>query len=381
MTSPAGLVYGTGVTQPQMTGKARFLWTARAGLVPLALALGCGPAAEPVKDPPLIADPPAGTHGSDADDGAVKTELERGQAYVKNEKFAEAKVHFEKALAIKPSPDAWTMLGLCAEKTSDRAGAEKAYRSALGIDAGFISAAQNLAALLLDDPARPDDAIAVLRPAIAKSGDGQLLQNLAYAYGLKGDVASAGKAYTAALAQGEDAQVRFAWGSLLRDNKQPDQAAEQFKKALAGAKDDPPLLSTLGLMLGDTHAFDECVTAFDSGPQAHGGQRGVAHAPRGLQAPAQGRSGRGARLPGGHQGQPQVRAGALLPGPAEPHPEEPAARDHRAGEGGHAGAGHAAGKGGARQARRAVQEGRQEVAGDDQAPRIASTRSSSSSEA
>lgn len=193
----------------------------------------------------------------------MKTELERGVAYIKNEKFAEAKAHFEKAVAIKPSADAWTYLGVCAEKTNDRAGAEKAYRSALAVDGGFVTAAQNLAALLLDDPARTDDAIAVLKPAIARSPDGQLLQNLGYAYGLKGDVERAGKAYEAALAQGEDARARFAWGSLLRESKQPEKAAEQFKKALAATKDDADLLLALALNLGETHAFDECVAAFD----------------------------------------------------------------------------------------------------------------------
>jgi Flp pilus assembly protein TadD len=246
-----------------MADKARFRWTTCARLVPLVLSLAACGAPEPAKDPPLTADPPASAAGNAADDGAVQTEIERGEAYIKNEKFAEAKVHFEKALAIKPSAGAWTYLGVCAEKASDRPGAEKAYRSALGIDAGFVAAAQNLAALLLDDPARPDDAIAVLKPAIARSPDGQLLQNLAYAYGLKGDLERAGATYEAALRQGEDARARFAWGSLLRDNKQPEKAAEQFKKALAATKDDADLLQALAVMLGETHAFGDCVTAFD----------------------------------------------------------------------------------------------------------------------
>jgi len=246
-----------------MTGKARFLWTARAGLVPVVLALAACGAPEPAKDPPLVADPPAGAIGNAADDGAVQTELERGIAYVKNEKYAEAKGHFEKAIAIKPSAGAWTYLGIAAEKTSDRAGAEKAYRSALGLDAGFVEAAQNLAALLLDDPARPDDAIAVLKPAIAKAPDGHLYQNLGYAYGLKGDVDAAGQAYQAGLARGEDPQIRFAWGSLLLEKKQPEKAAEQLKKALDGTKDDAPMLVTLGRMLGSSKAFGDCVKAFD----------------------------------------------------------------------------------------------------------------------
>jgi Flp pilus assembly protein TadD len=238
---------------------------ALSGLVACA-ALGmmlsaCDP--PPPKDPVLVADPPAGTQGNAADDGAVQTELERGIAYIKNEKYAEAKEHFQKAIAVKPTPSAYTYLGIACEKTGDRPGAESAYKSALSVDPGFVEAAQNLAALYLDDPPRPDDAIAVLKPALAKSPDPRLFQNLGFALGLKGDVEGAGKAYESALAKGEDPQVRFAWGALLLEHKQPEKAAEQLKKALDAAKDDPPLLVSIGRMLGSAKAFGDCVRAFD----------------------------------------------------------------------------------------------------------------------
>ncbi len=229
----------------------------------LAALPACGPSPEPAKDPVLVADPAPSLAGASPDDGEVQTELDRGVAYVKNEKYAEAKDHFQKAIAVKPTAAAYTYLGVADEKTSDRAGAEAAYKSALGLDPGFAEAAQNLAALYLDDPARPDEAIAVLKPALAKSPDAHLLQNLGYAYGLKGDVDSASKAYEAALAKGEDAQIRFAYGSLLLDKKQPDRAAVQLKKALDGAKDDVALLVTVGRMLGSAKAFGDCVRAFD----------------------------------------------------------------------------------------------------------------------
>lgn len=224
-----------------------------------ALLAGCPE--EPQKPTVLTADPPL---ASAADDGAVQTELERGIAYVKNEKFAEAKEHFQKALAIKPTPTVWTYVGVTAERTGDRAGAEDAYRNALKLDAGFAEAAQNLGALFLDEPARPDEAIAVLQPAIEKTRDNaRLLQNLGFAYGLKGDVEAASKAYEAALAKGEDAQVRFAYGSLLLDKKQPEKAAEQLKRAVDAAKDDVALLASVGRLLGSAKAFGDCVKAFD----------------------------------------------------------------------------------------------------------------------
>jgi Tfp pilus assembly protein PilF len=247
-----------------MAGKAWLRWMAGAGAIPGVIALAACGAAEPAHEGVLVADPPvAETGAKTADDGAVQTELERGTAYVKNEKFADAKVHFEKAIAIKPTPDAWTYLGIADEKTGDRAGAEKAYKSALALDPGFAEAAQNLAAFYLDDPPRPDEAIAVLKLALAKTPDPRLYQNLGYAYGIKGDLDAAGKAYESALAKGEDPQARFAWGALLLEKKQPERAAEQLKKALDATRDDAPLLVTLGRMLGSSKAFGDCVRAFD----------------------------------------------------------------------------------------------------------------------
>jgi tetratricopeptide (TPR) repeat protein len=182
---------------------------------------------------------------------------------VKNEKFADAKEHFQKAIAVKPSAAAWTYLAIADEKTGDRQGAIAAYKSALGLDPAFVEAAQNLAAIYLDDPARPDDAIAVLKPAIAKSGDPQLLQNLGYAYGLKGDLDAANKAYEASLAKGEDAQARYAWGMLLVKNKQQDRAAAQLKKTVDGAGADVELLVLAGVALDGVGAPGDCVRAFD----------------------------------------------------------------------------------------------------------------------
>jgi Flp pilus assembly protein TadD len=223
---------------------------------------GCG--AEPQQAPVLTADPPLVSSGRSADDGAAETEMARGTAYVKNEKYAEAKEHFEKAIAIKPTALAYSYVGIADEKLGDRAGAEEAYKNALRLDPAQTEAAQNLAALYLDDPPRPDDAIAVLKPVIARSADNvRLLQNLGYAYGLKGDVDAAGRAYEAALAKGEDAQIRFAYGALLFDAKQPERAAPQLKKALDAAKDDLAMIVSAGRLLGESKAFGDCVRAFD----------------------------------------------------------------------------------------------------------------------
>jgi Tfp pilus assembly protein PilF len=229
----------------------------------VVLVTACGPS-EPPKDPPLVADPPLASSGGPVpDDGAVQTEMERGMAYAKAERWAEAKEHFEKAIAVKPSALAYAELGVAYEKTGDKPGAEKAYKQALSIDPGMSDAATNLAALYLDEPPRPDEAIAVLKAAIAKAPDPRLYQNLGYALGLKGDVEGASKAYEAGLAKAEDARMRFDYGAFLLEHKQAERAAEHLKKALDGTKDDAGLLGELGSMLGKVKAYPECVRAFD----------------------------------------------------------------------------------------------------------------------
>ncbi len=144
-----------------------------------------------------------------------------------------------------------TTMGVVTEMLGDKNTAEGYYKKAVTADPSLIDAATNLAALYLDEPARPDEAISVLTKALEKApGDAALSQNLGYAYGLKKDIPNAeSKAYEAALGKGENPQIRFAYGALLFDANEMPKAAEQLKKALDATKDDAP-------MLGDarTHA-------------------------------------------------------------------------------------------------------------------------------
>jgi Flp pilus assembly protein TadD len=248
--------------EEQMKRTASFETMRRPAWAALLALAACAGGDPPPREPKLTAGPAIGS--TSANDGAPTTELGRGIASIKNEKYDEAKAHLELAMKTSPTAEAGFYLGVALEKTNDRKGAEEAYKSALKLDPKSADAAANLAALYLDAPPRPDEAIAVLKAAIAKvPSDVRLLQNLAYAYGQKGDVESAGKHYEAALAKGEDAQIRFAYGLMLFEAKQPDKAAEQLRKALDGTKDDAPLLVTLGRMLGASKAHEECVKAFD----------------------------------------------------------------------------------------------------------------------
>ncbi|AUX22341.1 hypothetical protein SOCEGT47_028420 [Sorangium cellulosum] len=248
-------------------------WTARAAraaagrgvsIVALAAcAAACGGAQEPPREA-LSADPPLGGDEA-AQQGASATELDRGIAYIKNERYEDAKRHLERALEHEPgSAEAAYYLGLAREKTGDRAGAEASYKRALEGDPKLEAAALNLAALYLDEPPRPDDAIAVLTRALEQAPDRPALhQNLGYAYGLKRDVASASKHYEASLKAEDSAATRFAYGAMLLEARELDRAAAELKKALAATGDDVAMLATIGRMLGPARAYADCVAAFD----------------------------------------------------------------------------------------------------------------------
>jgi tetratricopeptide (TPR) repeat protein len=146
----------------------------------------------------------------------------------------------------------------------DKKNAEGFYKKALAADPSMVEAATNLAAMYLEDPARPDEAIAVLSKAVEKVPDDvSLNQNLGYAYGIKRDYANAGKAYERALSKGENKDIRFAYGVLLFEADDMAKAAEQLKKA-AEQTTDAPTLVTIGRMLGKAGAYAECVKAFDA---------------------------------------------------------------------------------------------------------------------
>lgn len=234
-----------------------------------SVLLGCAGSAAPPADPPLLADPPAPLEGSQA---KGNPELDRGVAFVKNGKLAEAIPHLEAAYQAQPdSSEAAFYLataldqgGSGGDRGKDKQRAEELYKKALELDAKLVEAAQNLAALYLEEPPRPDEAIAVLQKGLATSpGDPRLLTNLGYAHALKGDVDKASKAYDEALAKEDTAATRFAYGTMLFENKRAEAAVPHLLKAAAGLQDDAASLATIARMLGPGKAFGDCVRLLD----------------------------------------------------------------------------------------------------------------------
>lgn len=228
-----------------------------------SLLPACGPSAPPPNTgDDLDANPPVGQSTQTPNNTA---EMKQGIEAIKAERFDEAKPLLEKAAEQNPkSSEAQFYLAVARERTGDRAGAEEAYKKALAIDPNAMEALTNLSALYLDDPAKPDEAISLINKGLAKSPDNAALhQNLAFAYGLKGDTAGASKHFDAALQKGDNAELRLAYGDFLLKQKQPDKAAEQLRKALAQAPDNAAMIGTISVMLAYTKSFGDCVKGLD----------------------------------------------------------------------------------------------------------------------
>jgi Flp pilus assembly protein TadD len=238
-----------------------FTWSALSFVV----SAGCGGGQDQVKEPDLVADPPLTDSASSK--GAASSHIGNGRTAIENNQFAEAKIHLEKAVSIDPkNAEAVGLLALAKDRLGDKKGAEEDYKKAIALDPQATGASANLAALYLEEPARPDEAIKILKDALAKNPkDPTLRENLAFAYSLKGDTENASKQYDAIIAGGGDSvQVRMAYGSLLLQAKEKEKATEQLRKALAGAEKDGPVLATLGRMFSVASAHGDCVKAFDA---------------------------------------------------------------------------------------------------------------------
>ena len=231
----------------------------------LAFALGLAACADPPPPvvPVLVADPPLGATA--VDEGAARSELQRAIAYIRMDRYADAKAHLEQSLATQQLPEAAYYLGLANEKLGDKLAAEEAYRLAMRLDPGFLEAAANLSALLLDEgPKRLDDAIAVLSEIAKRSPtDARILQNLGQAYAQKGDLERAGKAFEAALAKEDSPKLRFSYGTMLVEAGQLEKGAEHLRLVLKTAGDDVGTIATIGRLFGVAKAFQDCVSALD----------------------------------------------------------------------------------------------------------------------
>ena len=150
------------------------------------------------------------------------------------------------------------------EFEADKAGAERGYREALKMKPDLDAAATNLGALLVE-AGKVDDAITVLKGAIARRPDaGELRLNLAVALAQKGDQAAATKEFDEAVKlQGKDPIYLVTYAQWLGQWKQTDAAVAKLKAASALAGQDVGVLASIGFEMKNVGAFADCVTVLD----------------------------------------------------------------------------------------------------------------------
>lgn len=236
----------------------------------LALA-ACGGGAEPTNEPPHTPPtlPPSlklggGEPAQKPEARKASADFVRGKAALEQGNEAGARAAFEAAIAKDANdPDAHAYLGAMVEK-SDKAAAEKHYRTALGAVAGHEAATLNLSALLLDQN-KADEAVTLLKAsADAHPESAALKLNLGLALAQKGDEAGA----TAALAEAtklapKDPMGHITFGQVLGKWKKNDQAKEELLKAEKLAAGDIGVLASVGFELKNVGAFADCVRVLD----------------------------------------------------------------------------------------------------------------------
>jgi tetratricopeptide (TPR) repeat protein len=128
-----------------------------------------------------------------------------GDVQAKAGRKEEAERSYERAFALRDGagffyPEAHNRLAALLVERGDRAGAESQYRQVVERAPRQYTALVNLGQLLMSDPARRDESIALLHRAVEAKPDGHVGHaNLAQALGMAGRLGDATKAIDAAL--------------------------------------------------------------------------------------------------------------------------------------------------------------------------------------
>ncbi len=224
------------------------------------LLFGCGATTPPPQD---ATDPPLDTPPADvvpASSAAVKA----GMDAIAAGDFEKAKGILEKAHADNPGDaQAVYYLAVAQDQLGDADGARKNYQAALALDPKLIEATVNLSALLLEaeDGA---GALALVDAALKHApADPRLLTNRALALEVAGDMTRAAAAYKAAVAASpENLELRVAYGQVLAQAGQKDEAQKVLRDAMARAT-EVSMLTSVADAFGKLGAFADCVAALD----------------------------------------------------------------------------------------------------------------------
>jgi Tfp pilus assembly protein PilF len=231
----------------------------------LAFISACGSSPPPeaqTAPPPVTA---SQTEPTPPREPAAGAEVDRAIAAIKANDFRSAKAALEQALKNNPkNGTASYYMGVALENLGDKQGAEQSYKDALANAPDIAEASVNLGALYLD-ASRWDDAVDVTKKGLARrTSDPALHANMAMALRGKGDKEGAVAHYEQAVkVVGDNADLRFAYGSLLLETGNKARATTELKAALGAAGNNRALLASIGRLLGSAGAFADCVAALD----------------------------------------------------------------------------------------------------------------------
>jgi tetratricopeptide (TPR) repeat protein len=166
---------------------------------------------------------------------APKQHFNKGIAYFKEEKFAKAAAHFEKALAgMQTNASALNFLGVCKLQAGDAEAGAQLLQEALRLDSGYVPARYNLALAHLEG-GRAETAIEELRQ-VAQSGkapaDVEYQLGRAYLRGSAWAQAEQALAKYAKTAT-NSAEILNCLGVVSARQREYKQAAQYFERSLA----------------------------------------------------------------------------------------------------------------------------------------------------
>jgi Flp pilus assembly protein TadD len=178
----------------------------------------------------------------------ASAEVAQAEALIARGEADAAIAILERAIAENPRDvRAYLDFGLAHELREDVVAAERAYRAAIEVDAGFAEALNNLG-VLLRDSGRSEEGIAMLRRAIeARPGFASAHLNLALALEDAGDLEGAEREYRTVIRLApRDPTSRTNLAMILLARGQREEALTQLRRALPLAEGSRADLAAIG---------------------------------------------------------------------------------------------------------------------------------------
>lgn len=228
------------------------IWVLGAAITPACG--GAGPGAAAPDDSSLLADGAPG--------GSQSPDFEHGVAAIRDEKFEEARAHFEKVVAADPrNAQAVFYLGVAQQSLGALSAARTSYQKAIELSPQLADAWVNLTATLLDagDAAA---ALPVIDRGLARHPEHPgLLYNRALALSAQRQFQEAVPAFRSALeADPSNVEIKFGYAEALVLAGSKDEGLKLLGEL--AQSDSPEVLASAGSLLGRLEQFDTCISVF-----------------------------------------------------------------------------------------------------------------------